>query len=370
MIETYDIDCAIIGAGVIGLASAYVLARRGREVLVLEAAETIGTGISSRNSEVLHAGIYYSPGSLKARLCIEGARLLREFCAAHGVAYKDCGKLIVATNASQQPELERLHARGRENGVASLRLIDARSVKQLEPEVQVTSALWSPSSGIVDSHALMLALQGEAENAGALFVFKSPVVRGQAKGNRLVLDIGGTTPSRLRCQTVVNAAGLAARGIARAIEGIPAASVPALYLAKGNYFSLNRRAPFTHLIYPIPEPGGLGVHVTLDLTGRAKFGPDVEWVPQENYSVALQRAPAFIEAIRHYWPRLDPYDLSPGYAGIRPKLHPAGSPDSDFVIQGPEVHGIPGLVNLYGIESPGLTACLAIANRVAARIHE
>ncbi|MFZ5792072.1 MAG: NAD(P)/FAD-dependent oxidoreductase [Pseudomonadota bacterium] len=360
------VECAVIGAGVIGLAVARRLARAGREVVVLEAADAIGTVTSSRNSEVIHAGIYYPAGSLKARLCVEGRRRLYDFCATHGVAHKRLGKLIVATSPAQISELEALKAKAAANGVSDLEWRDAEAVHALEPELACVAALLSPSTGIVDSHGLMLALQGDGEAVGAGLALDTPVLGGAIEDGGILLHVGGAQPMRLRCRIVVNAAGLGAQAIARALQGLDPATVPGLYYAKGNYFTLSGRTPFRHLIYPVPEPGGLGVHVTLDLQGRARFGPDVEWVTKLCYAVDPRRAERFYDAVRRYWPALPDGALLPGYAGIRPKLSPAGHPSDDFVIQGPAAHGVPGLVNLYGIESPGLTSCLAVADEVAA----
>jgi L-2-hydroxyglutarate oxidase LhgO len=366
MSQDETVECAVIGAGVIGLAVARRLARAGREVAVLEAADAIGTVTSSRNSEVIHAGIYYPTGSLKARLCVEGGRHLYDFCAEHGVAHRRLGKLIVATSQAHIPELESLKAKAAANGVTDLEWRDGEAVRALEPELACVGALLSPSTGIVDSHGLMLALQGDAEAAGASLALDTPVLGGAIEDGGILLHVGGAQPMRLRCRIVVNAAGLGAQAIARTLQGLDPATIPGLHYAKGNYFTLSGRTPFRHLIYPVPEPGGLGVHVTLDLQGRARFGPDVEWVTKLDYAVDPRRAERFYAAVRRYWPELPDGALLPGYAGIRPKLSPAGSPPDDFLIQGPAAHGVPGLVNLYGIESPGLTSCLAIADEVAA----
>ena len=363
------IDCAVIGAGVIGLAVARALALKGREVVVVEAAKTIGTGASSRNSEVIHAGIYYPTESLKARLCVKGRQLLYAYCAAHGIEHRRCGKLIVATEDSQIPALEDLRARARANGVADLEWLDRDRVSALEPALHAVAALLSPSSGIVDSHAFMLALQGDAEAAGAVIAFLSPVTGGRiAAGNgdaRVVIEVGGAEPATLACRSLVNCAGLGAQAVSASIDGVPAATIPRRHLAKGNYFYLSARAPFERLIYPLPMPASLGLHYTLDLSGQGRFGPDVEWVDDIDYTVDPGRAASFYAAIRKYWPALEDDALRPGYAGVRPKIQVPGQPPADFVIQGPAVHGIPGLVALYGIESPGLTSSLAIAEEVA-----
>ncbi len=361
-----SLDSAVIGAGVIGLAVARELARRGREVVVIEAAPGIGTETSSRNSEVIHAGIYYPPGSLKATLCVRGRRALYRYCDAHGVAYQRCGKLIVATGPAQLAALDALHHRARRNGVERLRRLDGSAACELEPALTCVGALHSPVTGIIDSHGLMLALQGELEAAGGMLALCSRVTGGSLSDDGIRLEVKDSRGvMRLRCRTVVNAAGLHARQVAASLRGFPVAAIPRVRYAKGNYFSLAGRAPFQHLVYPLPQPGGLGVHLTLDLGGRARFGPDVEWVDRVDYAVDAGRAEAFREAIRTYWPALPEGSLQPGYAGVRPKLSGPGEPPADFLVQGPAAHGVPGLLNLYGIESPGLTASLPLAERVA-----
>jgi L-2-hydroxyglutarate oxidase LhgO len=364
------VDCVVIGAGVIGLAVARQLAMAGRDVILLEATDCIGSGTSSRNSEVIHAGIYYPKGSLKALLCVQGRDLLYAYCAERGVPYKRCGKLLVATEASQLPKLDEIVAKAQANGVMDLARMSVAEVAALEPELTTVGALHSPSSGIVDTHGLMLAYQGEMEDHGGMVAFNSPVVGGKVTDDGIIIETGGPEPFRLLAKLVVNSGGLFAQDIARSIEGIPAASIPPIHFAKGNYFSLARRAPFSRLIYPVPEPGGLGVHLTLDLAGQARFGPDVEWIERVNYDVDIRRADKFYGAIRSYWPGLPDNALQPGYSGIRPKLVPAGVADADFLIQGPRDHGVPGLLNLYGIESPGITASLAIAARSEAALLE
>lgn len=362
---TESVDCVVIGAGVVGLALARALAVSGREVIVLEAANTIGSGTSSRNSEVIHAGIYYAKDSLKARFCVAGRDALYRYCAERGIAHDRCGKLIVATASAEEPALATLRAAAEANGVGDLRRLDAAAVRAMEPALRCTAALLSPSTGIVDSHALMLAYQGDAEDRGAMIAFNSPVEGGRAGEDSVELAVGGPAPMRLRCRSVVNAAGLSATAVAAALHGLAKKFVPQQYLAKGNYYILSNTPPFRHLIYPVPEPGGLGVHLTLDIAGRGRFGPDVEWVESIDYAIDPARGERFYAAIRRYWPDLPEGSLQPGYAGIRPKLGPPGSPPQDFVIQGPAAHGVPGLVNLFGIESPGLTASLAIADHVA-----
>jgi L-2-hydroxyglutarate oxidase LhgO len=358
------VDCVVVGAGVVGLAVARALAQSGREVIVLEAEPAIGTQGSSRNSEVIHAGIYDVQDSLKARLCVRGRHLLYAYCAEHGVPHRRCGKLIVATSAREANQLDGIGARAEANGVEDLRLLSAGEARTLEPNLSCTAALLSPVTGIVDSHALMLALQGDAEAAGAVIALRSPLIGGRVGEPGIEVAVGGAEPMRLHGRLVVNAAGLAAADVVARLVGFPKARVPATYYAKGSYFTLAGRAPFTRLIYPVPEPGGLGVHLTLDLAGQARFGPDVEWVERLDFGVDPARGERFYAAVRRYWPGLRDGALLPGYAGIRPKLGPPGAPAQDFVIQGPAQHGIGGLINLFGIESPGLTACLALAEVV------
>ena len=361
------VDVVVIGAGVVGLAAGRALALAGREVIVLDAADAIGTGTSSRNSEVIHAGIYYPPGSLKARLCVGGKRMLYAYCAERGVAAIAVGKLIVATEEAQRPVLAALARTAARNGVEDLAELAPAEAARLEPELRCVSALLSPSSGIVDSHALMLSFRGDLEAAGGLVALGSPVEGGQAGDDGVRLEIGGRNPTRLRARTVINAAGLAAPLIARSIRGFPPARVPPAYLAKGVYFGLSGvPAPFRRLVYPVPEQTGLGIHATVDLGGKVRFGPDVEWVERPDYDVNPARAERFTAAIRTYWPGLPDGCLRPDYAGIRPKIAGPGEPAADFWIEGPDGHGCPGLVNLFGIESPGLTASLAIGGHVLA----
>ncbi|UEM04590.1 NAD(P)/FAD-dependent oxidoreductase [Skermanella rosea] len=364
------VDCVVIGAGVIGLAVARQLALAGRDVVLLEGSDCIGSGTSSRNSEVIHAGLYYPKGSLKARLCVRGRDALYAYCADRGVPHRRCGKLLVATDEGQRGKLAEIDAKARANGVTDLEWLSAADVAALEPALHTVGALHSPSSGIVDTHGLMLAYQGELEDHGGMVAFNSPVAGGRVTDDGIIIETGGPEPFRLIANLVVNSGGLFAQEIARSIQGIPADSIPPIHLAKGNYFSLARRAPFSRLIYPVPEPGGLGVHLTLDLAGQARFGPDVEWIDRINYDVDIRRADKFYGAIRRYWPDLPDDALQPGYAGIRPKLVAAGVADADFMIQGPRQHGVPGLLNLYGIESPGITASLAIAAEAEAVLLE
>jgi len=359
-----EFDCAVIGAGVVGLAVARELALAGREVIVLESEGAIGTGTSSRNSEVIHAGIYYTKASLKAQLCVEGKRLLYDYLLARGLPHRRCGKLIVATSQAQVAQLDAIRARAVDNGVDDLEWLTADQARTLEPQLHCLAALHSPSTGIVDSHALMLSLQGELENAGGVVALKSPIASAECEPGSIVLVAADGT--QLRCRSVVNAAGLGAPALAKRFNGLRADAVPTAYFAKGNYFTLTGRAPFTRLIYPVPEAAGLGVHLTLDLGGQAKFGPDVQWVDSpEDLVVDPVRGEAFYAEVRRYWPALADGALVPGYAGIRPKISGPGEPAADFMLQGPAQHGVTGLVNLFGIESPGLTSSLAIARRVA-----
>jgi L-2-hydroxyglutarate oxidase LhgO len=359
------VDCVVIGAGVVGLAVARRFAMAGREVVVLESAETVGTETSSRNSEVIHAGIYYPKGSLKAQFCVAGKQALYDFCASHGVAHRRSGKIIVATSDSQMAELERLKQAASDNGVTDLEWMTPDQVRGMEPAVFCVGALLSPSTGIVDSHGLMLAYQGDAESHGAAIAFLSPVLGGRVQDDGIALEVGGGDPMVLEATIVVNSAGLHAQPVARSILGIPSNSIPPCYYAKGNYYTLIGRPPFTRPIYPVPEQAGLGVHVTVDLGGQVRFGPDVEWVEEISYDVDPRRADIFYEAIRRYYPGLADGSIQPGYAGIRPKIQGPGEPARDFMVQGAADHGVDGLVNLFGIESPGLTASLAIADHVA-----
>ncbi|MBV9250409.1 MAG: NAD(P)/FAD-dependent oxidoreductase [Acetobacteraceae bacterium] len=359
-----EVDCIVVGAGVVGLAVARGLAVSGREAIVLEAAEGIGTETSSRNSEVIHAGIYYPAGSLMARFCVAGRRALYRYCQDKGVPHRNCGKLIAATNAEEDAMLAGIKRRAEANGVEGMRVLTAAEAIAMEPNLRCTSALLSPTTGIVDSHAFMLALQGDAENAGAVCAFLSPVTAARVTHAGIEVSVGGSEPATLLCHLLVNSAGLHAPALARRIAGIPPERVPPAYYAKGNYFTLSGRSPFSRLIYPVPVPGGLGVHLTIDLGGQARFGPDVEWVDEIEYTVNPARADGFYAAVRKYWPELKDGALQPGYAGIRPKIVPPGKAAQDFVVQGPQTHGVPGLINLFGIESPGLTAALAIADYV------
>jgi L-2-hydroxyglutarate oxidase LhgO len=360
------VDVAVIGAGVIGLAVARALALAGREVVVLESEPRIGVHTSSRNSEVIHAGIYYPRGSLKALACVEGKRLLYAYCEAREIAHSRVGKLLVATADEEVSTLERLKRQAEENGVHDLTWLDRAEAHDLEPAVRCVRALLSPSTGIVDAHGLMQALAADARQAGCTVALSTPVAGGRVATGGIELWGEQPEPYRVRCEAVVNAAGLWAPVVAARIEGMPREKVPSAHFAKGHYFVLAGSSPFRHLVYPVPAPGGLGVHVTLDLAGAARFGPDVHWIDAVDYAFEPGREAAFAAAVRRYYPGLDDGKLAPGYTGIRPKLAGAGAASHDFVVQGPNDHGITGLVNLFGIESPGLTASLSLAERVRA----
>ena len=360
------VDCVVIGAGVIGLACARALAVQGREVIVLERAEAIGTETSSRHSEVIHAGIYYPPGSLKARFCVDGKHKMYRYMEDRGVPFGRIGKLIVATSDDQVLALQAIRDRAARNGVTDLEFLSRAALAEREPELRCVTALWSPSTGIADSHAFMLALQGDAEDHGAMLAFHTPVDGGRIETGGIVLEVGGADAMTIRARTLVNAAGLYSQQLAGRLDGFPVERIPPWHFCKGNYYALSGcRAPFSTLIYPAPEQAGLGVHLTLDLAGQARFGPDVEWVDHINYDVDPGRADSFYAAVRKYWPGLPDGALQPAYSGIRPKIQAPGEPAADYVIQGPADHDISGLVNLYAIESPGMTSSLAIADHVA-----
>ncbi len=368
------LDTVVVGAGVVGLACARALARAGCEVVVLEALGAAGSVTSARNSEVLHAGLYDASGSHKARLCVAGRPALVRYCEDRGVAHRRCGKLVVATSADQVDALERLHAQAVANGVDDAFLVTGAAARALEPALAagVVAALHSPSTGIVDSHALMLALHADAQAHGAAVVLRSPVRSGRVLSDGIELDVGGAAPTRMHARRVVNAAGLAAPALASRIDGLAPAHVPSAHFCKGSYFALAGRSPFGRLIYPMPEAAGLGVHLTLDLSGQARFGPDVEWLSAADvdidaidYAVDATRAAHFAAAIRRYWPGLRDDALMPAYSGLRPKIAGPAEAAADFAIAGPVDHGVRGLVNLFGIESPGLTASLAIADEVS-----
>lgn len=377
-------DAVVIGAGVVGLAVARALAMAGREVLILESQSSFGTGVSSRNSEVIHAGLYYPTGTLKAELCVRGRALLLEFARTFGVPHRVTGKLVVATEHPEVPAIERLWAQAKANGVHEAELIDGAAARAKEPALQAVAALHSPGTGIIDSHALMTAILGQAQAHGAQLALCSPVLGGAVQPDgTVILHVGGDEPMHLQACTVVNAAGLCAPAVASRIQGVPADSVPTAHFCKGHYFSLQGRAPFSRLVYPVHTAAGLGTHLTLDLGGQARFGPDVEWlsatadgltavVPDElplDYAVDERRAAAFEQDIRRYWPGLPAGALLPAYTGVRPKVAAAGEPAADFIISGPQQHGLQAWVGLYGIESPGLTSCLAIAEVVRNRLR-
>ena len=359
-----DVDVVVAGAGVVGLAIARAFAMSGREVILLDANEGIGTETSSRNSEVIHAGIYYAKGSLMARYCVEGKRKLYAYCRERGIPHANCTKLIVATDEAEAGQLASIQARAADNGVDDLTFLTSEEARAMEPALRCTAALLSPSTGILDSHAYMLSLQGDAENAGAVSVFFSPVTGGRLTEAGAELEIGGPEPMRLRAKLFINSAGLHAPKLAAGLAGLDPALVPRAYYAKGNYFTLSAKNPFTRLIYPVPVAGGLGTHLTLDLGGQAKFGPDVQWVDGLEYEVDPTRGEGFYASIRRWWPELPDGSLAPGYSGIRPKIVPPEVAKQDFLIQGPRVHGHRCLINLFGIESPGLTSSLAIGDAV------
>jgi len=361
------VDGVVIGAGVVGLAVARALAAASpfgaREWMVLEAADAIGTGTSSRNSEVIHAGIYYPQGSLKAKLCVQGRQQLYAYLQANGIAHKRCGKLIVATQESQVATLQSIKTKALANGVDDLVFLDAAQAQNFEPALSCVAALHSPSTGIIDSHAYMLSLQGDFENAGGLVAFHANVESADCTPEGIVLQMADGT--ELMTQTLVNAAGLTAPWLAAKFKGLAKQHVPTAYFAKGNYFTLSGKSPFSRLIYPVPEAAGLGVHLTLDLGGQAKFGPDVQWVDRpDDLVVSMEHEEAFYQEVRKYWPALPDNSLQPGYAGMRPKISAPHEVAADFYIQGPAHHGVKGLVNLFGIESPGLTSSLAIGDEV------
>jgi len=368
------VQTVVVGAGVVGLAIARELALGGREVIILESEEAIGTVTSARNSEVIHGGMYYAKDSNKARLCVRGKHLLYEYCQSHGVNHNRIGKLIVAANEDEIPVLEDIRQKAIVNGINDLRYVNADELHHIEPNVRAARALLSPSTGLVDSHGLMLALQGDAENDGAMIALSSPVESGRIEDGKFTLQVGGATPMDLSCSDLINSAGLGALKLAGSITGLPPDFVPPQprLLAKGNYFILAGKSPFNRLIYPVPFVGGLGIHSTLDLGGQTKFGPDAEWTASPSYEVDPGRADSFYQSVRRYWPDLPDGSLSPGYAGIRPKLRgpEAGKYIDDFLIQGPKHHGVAGLVNLFGIESPGLTSSLAIAEDVRALLDD
>jgi L-2-hydroxyglutarate oxidase LhgO len=370
----HSIDCVVIGAGVVGLSIARELALAGREVVILEAENAIGTQTSARNSEVIHAGISYPAGSLKARLCVQGRDALYAYCAERGVGHRRLGKLIVATTALDMPGLAKYVEQGRQAGVHDLRMIEQAELQAMEPEVQAVAAVHSPSTGIVDSHALMLAYLGDAQNAGAMLALNSPVLGGRVTADGIVLQVGGDEPMEVLCRDVVNAAGLYAHAVAATLGGVPRPAIPAIHYAIGRYYTMSGRSPFRHLVYPVSRVSHLRVHVTLDLGGQCKFGPDLEWIDRVDYRFDESAEADFYEGIRRYYPALPDGVLQPGYTGIRPRLagpnDPLHSGAADFVIQTQAVHGAKGLTNLFGIESPGLTSSLALGRHVAALVGQ
>ncbi len=360
------VDCVVAGAGVVGLAIARELARSGRQVLCVDAGEALGAGTSGRGSGVIHAGLYYAPGSLKARLCVAGRELLYGFAELHGIPCLRRGKLVVATSPCEEAQLDRIAARAAANGVSDLRRIDSAEARNLEPALRCTSALVSPSTGVIDARALLEALRVEAEEYGAVTAFQAQLDHVWVEKDGFTLEIGGAAPMRIGCRQLVNAAGHGAPALARAIDGLDPRHVPQAFMAKGNYFRSTAPVPFSRLIYPIPVPGGVGTHLTIDPAGVARFGPDVEWVERLDHAVDPARAEGFATDIRRWWPDLPEGALEPDHAGIRPKIAGLNEPNRDFVIAGEANHGTKGLINLFGIESPGITSCLAIGAYVAA----
>ncbi|MCM5680349.1 NAD(P)/FAD-dependent oxidoreductase [Schlegelella sp. S2-27] len=364
------VEAVVVGAGVVGLAVARALAQRGLETIVLESEAAIGTGTSSRNSEVIHAGLYYPQGSWKARLCVQGRNRLYPYAAERGIEHRRCGKLVVATSEAQLAALHGVVDAAARNGVTDLQWLDAHQARVLEPRLACVAAVLSPSTGVIDSHGYMLALQADLEAAGGAVAFASPVAEVQCRSQGHVVSVGGASPMTLEAGVLVNAAGLWAPSLAARFQGLAPQHVPSAHFAKGSYYALSGRAPFSRLIYPVPEAAGLGVHLTLDLGGQARFGPDVEWIVPDaqgrlDYRVDPMRADSFYAEIRRYWPELPDGSLRPAYSGVRPKLQAPGEPARDFWLQGPAEHGLAGLVNLFGIESPGLTAALALADVAA-----
>ncbi len=363
------VDCVVIGAGVVGLAVARRLAVAGRDVLILEAEDSFGTQTSSRNSEVIHAGIYYPQSSQKAALCLPGKRQLYAYCQDHGVEHKRCGKIIVATNKAQTADLKNILVAGQTNGVDDLVWLSSSEIAQKAPELRADAAIWSPSTGIIDSHQLMLAFIGNIEHGGGTIAYRSRVKSVDASKSSLFLQVECNGELTLSANTVINCAGIGAVGLAHKISGLDAQSIPRIDFAKGSYFTYSGASPFDCLVYPVPTPGGLGIHLTLDQSGKARFGPDVEWVKDIDYAVNPAGKEKFVNEIKDYWPSLDPDKLHPAYSGIRVKTMPDAADFHDFIFSGPAHHGVPGLINLYGIESPGLTSCLAIADHVAALLN-
>jgi L-2-hydroxyglutarate oxidase LhgO len=368
-----QVDCVVIGAGVVGLAVAREMALQGRETILLEREAAFGTISSARNSEVIHAGIYYPKDSLKAKLCVQGNHLLYEYCRSHQVASQPYGKLIVAVDDTQIDDLQAILYKAQNNGVPEIKMISGDKAKVLEPNLQCSAAILSATTGIVDSHGYMLSLLGGFEDAGGMVAYQSPLISAKPVGNNaeggFELEVGGADGMKIQTKLLINCAGMSAPALAQKIEGLAKAQIPKAYFAKGNYFSLSGKSPFSHLIYPIPEPGGLGVHLTLDMAGQAKFGPDVEWLEidqedQIDYTVDPKRGDGFYAAVRRYWPGLKDGTLQPDYSGVRAKIVPSNAPAGDFYFDGPKQHSLHGLFNLYGFESPGLTSSLAIARHL------
>lgn len=362
---TEQLDCVVVGAGVVGLAVARALARAGREVVVLEAEESFGMHASSRNSEVIHAGIYYPPGSLKAETCLAGKPRLYAYCREHGIDHRRLGKLIVATAPEQESKLRAIQVNALACGLEDLVWLGADEARLEAPAVHCHAALWSPSTGIVDSHGVMRRMLADTQELGGAIAYATPVLSGSVGDEGITLK---TPDLAVRCNVLVNAAGLGAQAVARSLSGFDPRHVPTRYMAKGTYFTLPGRSPFDCLVYPVPDTASLGIHVTLDLGGMARFGPDQEWIEQIDYAVDASRAEAFEAAVRRYYPELPSGALQPGYAGIRCKVQAPGEPMADFVLQGPRDHGVPGLLHAFGIESPGLTASLALADEILARL--
>jgi L-2-hydroxyglutarate oxidase LhgO len=367
MMDQFEVECVVVGAGVVGLAVARVLAKRGKEVVLIEQADGIGSGISSRNSEVIHAGIYYPKSSLKARLCVTGKTLLYQYCAENHIPYQKLGKLIVAQNEAERKKLESIQKHAQDNGVLDLSFLSKDALSEIEPELDSIAALYSPSTGIIDSHAYMLQLQADFEHAGGQCIFntKLKIIKCDALGIHLESEHDST---RILAKQCINASGLNAVSLCQNIKGFPDSVLPKAYFAKGSYFSYQGKVPFKHLIYPVPVNGGLGVHLTLDMNNSAKFGPDVDWLEDSeafDYHVDPAKKEAFFSAVKSYWPAVDEAKLCADYAGIRPKISGPLDIAADFCIQDEHIHGVPGFINLFGIESPGLTASLAIANKVA-----
>jgi L-2-hydroxyglutarate oxidase LhgO len=364
------LDCAVIGAGVVGLAIARKLAISGRDVVILEAEDAFGTHTSARNSEVIHAGIYYASGSMKAQLCVAGRKALYPYCTEHDIKHQRIGKVIVACDETEVAGLKKYKAQAEANGVDDLRLLTPAELAEMEPNVRCVAGFLSPSTGIIDSHGLMLSYLGEAEDRGVMLALSSPVLSGRVESDGIVLHVGGKEPMTVKCRTVVISAGLRAPEVARSIKGVPTSTIPPTFYAIGHYYTLSTQSPFNRLIYPVARPDWLGVHVTIDLGGRVKFGPDFEWIGRVDYRFDETREASFYKAIRRYYPALQDGTLQPGYTGIRPRITGPGEPVQDFTFHDHSVHGVPGLMALYGIESPGLTSSLAIADYVAERITQ